>query len=328
MKFTLIGWSTSGKYACPYCMEKSEAFYLQHGRKTCWFDCHRKFLGSGHPFRRNRSDFKKGRAAVSDLPLNLKSGWELLAELEDIGLKKITKPGFDEHNRDVGRFTGWKKRSIFWDLPYWGDLRIRHNLDVMHIEKNVFDNVLNTVLNVPGKSKDNLKARYDMRDIRRRKELEPDATGKMYAKAKYTMTTEQRKILFEWLKTVKFPDGYVSNLSRCIDAQKHSVFGMKSHDCHVFLQRLMHVAFRPFLDYKYWEPLAQLSIFFRDLTCAELRQDKVQALNKEIPVIICKLERMFPPAFFDSMEHLPIHLPMEASLGGPVQYRWMYPFER
>ncbi|KAL8087840.1 hypothetical protein AgCh_037835 [Apium graveolens] len=28
------------------------------------------------------------------------------------------------------------------------------------------------------------------------------------------------------------------------------------------------------------------------------------------------------------MEHLTIHLPYEARVGGPVQYRWMYPFER
>lgn len=28
------------------------------------------------------------------------------------------------------------------------------------------------------------------------------------------------------------------------------------------------------------------------------------------------------------MEHLPVHLPREVALGGPVQYRWMYPFER
>ncbi|KAL0377219.1 UNVERIFIED_CONTAM: hypothetical protein Scaly_0839500 [Sesamum calycinum] len=33
----------------------------------------------------------------------------------------------------------WTKKSIFWDLPYWSTLLIRHNLDVMHIEKNVFD---------------------------------------------------------------------------------------------------------------------------------------------------------------------------------------------
>jgi hypothetical protein len=44
--------------------------------------------------------------------------------------------------------------------------------------------------------------------------------------------------------------------------------------------------------------------------------------------IICKLEMIFPPSFFDLMEHLPIYLPYEAKVGGPVQYRWMYPFKR
>ncbi|KAL0427129.1 UNVERIFIED_CONTAM: hypothetical protein Slati_2887700 [Sesamum latifolium] len=28
------------------------------------------------------------------------------------------------------------------------------------------------------------------------------------------------------------------------------------------------------------------------------------------------------------MEHLIVHLPYETRVGGPVQYRWMYPFER
>lgn len=51
-------------------------------------------------------------------------------------------------------------------------------------------------------------------------------------------------------------------------------------------------------------------------------------LQKEIPEILCKLERIFPPSFFDSMEHLPVHLAYEARLAGPVQNRWMYPFER
>lgn len=45
-------------------------------------------------------------------------------------------------------------------------------------------------------------------------------------------------------------------------------------------------------------------------------------------MVLCNLEKIFPPSFFDVMEHLPIHLPHEATLGGPVQFRWMYPFER
>lgn len=40
---------------------------------------------------------------------------------------------------------------------------IRHNLDVMHIEKNVFENVFNTVMDVKGKTKDNVKSRQDVK---------------------------------------------------------------------------------------------------------------------------------------------------------------------
>jgi len=43
---------------------------------------------------------------------------------------------------------------------------------------------------------------------------------------------------------------------------------------------------------------------------------------------ICKLEMIFPPSFFDPMEHLPIQLMYKAKVRGSVQYRWMYPFER
>ncbi|KAL9660568.1 hypothetical protein QQ045_025384 [Rhodiola kirilowii] len=47
------------------------------------------------------------------------------------------------------------KKSIFWNLPYWANVKLRHNLDVMHIEKNIFENVFNTMMDVKGKTKDN-----------------------------------------------------------------------------------------------------------------------------------------------------------------------------
>jgi hypothetical protein len=56
----------------------------------------------------------------------------------------------------------WKKKSIFFRLPYWKDNLLRHNLDVMHIEKNVMDNILRTLLDMKDKSKDNLQARQDL----------------------------------------------------------------------------------------------------------------------------------------------------------------------
>lgn len=54
----------------------------------------------------------------------------------------------------------------------------------------------------------------------------------------------------------------------------------------------------------------------------------MEKAKKDIVVILCKLEAIFPPAFFDVMLHLLIHLPEEALRGGPVYLRWMYSIER
>ncbi|KAM3281818.1 hypothetical protein P3S67_027465 [Capsicum chacoense] len=159
------------------------------------------------------------------------------------------------------------------------------------------------------------------------KKLDEDASGK-YPKAVYTIDKEASTILFNWVKGLKFLDGYVSNLGRCPDTSAKRLFSMKSHDCHVFMQRLMPIAFRELLPNNVWQELIELSLFFKDLTSTTLRVDEMERLQGDIPQILCKLEHIFPPGFFDSMEHLLVHLPYEVKITGPVQYRWMYPFER
>jgi len=77
-----------------------------------------------------------------------------------------------------------------------------------------------------------------------------------------------------------------------------------------------------------YEAVVELGKFFRELCSRKLKVDVIKRLKAEIPVILCKLEKIFPPAFFDVMVHLAVHLPDEALLRGPVQYGWMYPIER
>lgn len=138
----LSGWMTAGKMACPCCMNHTKAFRLENGGKSSWFDCQRKFLPSDHPFRRNKDGFYKNRVVRSEPPPRL-TGEQVWNEVQTMptimdNIDEVRIPGYgDKHN--------WKKRSIFWELPYWSTNLIRHNLDVMHIEKNVFDNVFNTV---------------------------------------------------------------------------------------------------------------------------------------------------------------------------------------
>nr|GEV51686.1 hypothetical protein [Tanacetum cinerariifolium] len=131
---------------------------------------------------------------INDFPAyGMLSGWSTHGRLSCPYCMKKSKnlPGF-------GVCHNWTKKSILWDLPYWKTNLIRHNLDVMHVEKNVFDKIFNTVMDDKDKTKDNVKARQYVKE--------------------------------------------------------------------------------------YW--------------------------------------------FFDHMEHLLVHLSYEARVGGPEQYRWMYPFER
>ena len=52
-----------------------------------------------------------------------------------------------------------------------------HNLDIMHIEKNLVDNIIGTLLNLDGKTKDNLKACQDLKNMGIRSELHLEMVG-------------------------------------------------------------------------------------------------------------------------------------------------------
>ena len=67
-----------------------------------------------------------------------------------------------------------------FDLPYWSDLDVRHCIDVMHVEKNVYDSVIGTLLNIQGKMKNGLNTRQDLAEIGIRAQLHPKFDGKKY----------------------------------------------------------------------------------------------------------------------------------------------------
>ena len=144
----------------------------------------------------------------------------------------------------------------------------------------------------------------------------------------YTLTTKERIEFCKFLKSVKFPDGYAANLSRNVSINDGKISGLKTHDCHVLFQKLLPVAIQPYLNKDVCTTIIELCSFFQQLCAKALYVKDLEKLEEGIVLILCKLERIFPPAFFYIMVHLMVHLPHEAKLAGPVRYRWMYPFER
>ncbi|XP_045833662.1 uncharacterized protein LOC123924740 [Trifolium pratense] len=291
----LSGWSTAGKLSCPYCMEQTKGKILTYGKKASFFDCHRRFLPMDHPYRRNKNNFTKNKQEYAPPP-QFRCGdevWERVSVIPKAPESELRRPD------DYGEKHHWTKQSIFWDLPYWRTNLIRHNLDVMHVEKNVFDNVFYTVMDIKEKTKDNVKARRDIHDLCRRPELELVDLGNGKVKkptALYTLSASQRKCVCEWVLQLKFPDGYASNIRKCVDLRTGKLLGMKSHDCHIFMERLLLVAFSS-LPEKIWNPLVELSHFFRELCSTTLKADHLEQMEKKYANHIVQVRTNISPGF-------------------------------
>ena len=81
-------------------------------------------------------------------------------------------------NKGKSKTSIWKKRLILLDLPYWSDLDVRHCIDVMHVEKNVCDIVIGTLLNIQGKIKDGLNTHEDVVEMGIQDHLHSRSDGK------------------------------------------------------------------------------------------------------------------------------------------------------
>ncbi|XP_050941518.1 uncharacterized protein LOC127149700 [Cucumis melo] len=319
----LSGWSTKGYQACPTCKEDTSSFGIK-GKIS--FMGHRRYLSSDHIWRRSRQHDGKFERRPPPVVMN---GDEILQQVNSINFPVLSKHP-SKTNKKRKRTINWNKKSIFFELPYWSKLLLRHKLDVMHIEKNVCDNLLGTLLNIDGKTKDTINARLDLEDLNIRKELHLQRQGTKLIKPHptYTLTGSERIDFCKFLKSVKFPDGFVSNISRCVSVNDGKLWGLKTHDSHILLQRLIPIAVRAYLHKDVCTTVVELCNFFRDLCAKTIRVSDLNRLEADIVLILCKLERIFPPAFFDIMIHLAVHLPAETKIVGPVSYSWMYPIER
>ncbi|KAL9669204.1 hypothetical protein QQ045_006747 [Rhodiola kirilowii] len=228
----------------------------------------------------------------------------------------------------------WTHVSIFYELPYWKSFSHPYSLDVMHIEKNVFDNIIGTILVLEGKTKDDIKARKGLEEqgVRRKLWFKPSGSNsrnkEKVTKAPYIVTSNEKLEILEYIKDAKYPSGYAGSLKNKINLEDKKFIGFKTHDCHVMLQRLLPVYIRPYLPRNVVHALISLSHWFRRICCREIKKDDVRHMKLEIVQILCQLERIFPPAFFTIMVHLMVHLPDQILFKGPVHYSWMYPIER
>ena len=87
-----------------------------------------------------------------------------------------------------------------------------------------------------GKTKDNLKAHQDLKDMGIRSELPLEKVGKDLTRmshACYHINASENDGFLQVLKDVRVSDRYSSNISCCVKLKERKISEMKSHDNHI-----------------------------------------------------------------------------------------------
>nr|GEU44548.1 hypothetical protein [Tanacetum cinerariifolium] len=185
------GWSGQGYKACSTCNEDTPSSLEFNGE-----------IEDGDPPRKFNRD--QIQAQLARFPMRVKG--------------KHLSYGGVKIKRNVLVELNWTKRSIFYELEYWSFLTLKHNLDIMHIEKNMLEAILNTLL-MNEKSKDTAKARQDLKRLGIRSGLWLGQTKNEKCskpQAAYSFTPENKKKFCQFIKGVKLHDGFGSNFKHKI----------------------------------------------------------------------------------------------------------------
>ena len=202
----------------------------------------------------------------------------------------------------------------------------------MHLEKNVFESTIGVLLDIKTKTKDGLKSRLDLvnQDIRTEIHPTPAAqSGKVdLPGASYNLTTDEKREICQWLRGVKVPTGFCSNIKSLVSMKDLTLTSFNAHDCHVMLTVFLPIVIKAIEPEYVKMVITRLGYFFNFITQKVINEAELPALKQFIAETLCQLEMCFPPSFFDIMPHLMMHMVDQIQELGPVYLHEMWTYER
>jgi hypothetical protein len=107
-----------------------------------------------HEFRGDKESFQKGKSVKKGPPKQ-----KLRADIMKMfGELKVSQNGGFE---GYGEKHNWTHKSCLWELPYAKALILPHNINLMHQEHNIAENIISMCFDITSFSKDNVNARKD-----------------------------------------------------------------------------------------------------------------------------------------------------------------------
>ncbi|GJU09035.1 hypothetical protein Tco_1125465 [Tanacetum coccineum] len=230
---TLCGCPYSGFKGCVLCGKYTHCVRLSASSKQSYAG-HKRYLPYNHPFRRQKKAFN-GQQEFQLAP-NPLTGEQIYNEIR----KQKRKTTEEEGSSNQVNEAYWKKFNIWYrKLRYWRHNSVPHCIDFMHVEKNVCESLVGTLLNVPEKTKDRMNARLDLAELG----IKPELNRLEGCIVEETIMEETIEFFSEYHKTMKTigipPDKHVTNENedgKPLSAGKSSeVFGEVFQKAHLYV---------------------------------------------------------------------------------------------
>jgi hypothetical protein len=202
--------------------------------------------------------------------------------MKGIKRKKREKPAKD---------LPFKKQWIFFRyLPYWKEFEIGHAIDIMHIEKGVFENTIGLLLDIPSKTKDGLSTHKDLQALEIREDLHPQERPNRKAylpPSSYTLTTEEKREICKCLHGIRVPTGFSTNIKNLVSMSELKMSGYNTHDCHTILLFFFAIAIKV-INHPYLKMvITRMCHFFNAISKKVIDISELDELCKEIRVTMC-----------------------------------------
>ena len=126
--------------------------------------------------------------------------------------------------------------------------------------------------------------------------------------ANYNLTTDEKRVVCQWLRAVKVPTGFSSNIKSLVSMKDLTLTSFNAHDCHIMLTVFLPIVIRAIgLEYVKMV-ITHLGYFFNWITQNVIDEAELPGMKQFIVETICQLEMCFPLSFFDIMLHLMMHM--------------------
>jgi hypothetical protein len=169
----------------------------------------------------------------------------------------------------------------------------------MHVQKNVFESLMATLMDTP-KSKDGLKARKDMVQLKVMEELHPvlkDNGKYTLPAASYNLDLQERRALCTFVRGIKVPTGFLANPKKLVSMKDLSFAHGKAHDCHVMLMVFLPIAIRAIKPEFLKMAISRMCYFFSKISQKIIGKKELSDVHDFMVETQNQLEMCLPPAF-------------------------------